>query len=112
MEKSIYCLMVGGRGLSDISRTLLYRTACEMVEKGKMSQSIKSNVYEGIIKNEYKSIMIGSVGGIKFIADFETDLGKNHVEFILQNRDVDKSDKDGIWVELPPRQPSFDASLN
>ena len=113
--QGIFCLMLGGIGLTNEGRTLLYRTACEMYQKNLSYVSVKSMEYEGVVRTKLSYGRIGSISGTKFTADLETEQGKSHVDFIVQDWDLQTVLKYGEWYEvlpLPETHPARKAHLN
>ncbi len=100
--KGFYCLMMNGRGLTDEIRTFLYRMACEMFKKGEERKAVKSPDCEALVRTSFSYAAMGSIYGTKFVADVESSNGKNHVEFIVHDRDLEEALKNGVWVSMEP----------
>lgn len=84
------CLMVQRVSLTDSTRNTLLLAAIEMLrrrgEKGVGRRRIKTDDIEGLIVTRFRPASLGSISGIEFLAEVETDLGKGKVKFIVDPR--------------------------
>lgn len=110
----IYCLMIGGGALTDGLRTSLYVLACKMCKSGKKRTAFQGEGFEAVLRTSFKRAAFSSaIKGVKFVCDFATELGKIHVEFILQSRDVESALKYAEWMPcMSPEHPAQSAHLN
>ena len=81
------CLMVQRVSLTDSTRNTLLLAAIEMLrrrgEKGAGRRRVKTDDIEGLISTRFRPAFLGSISGIEFSADVETDLGKGKVRFLV-----------------------------
>jgi hypothetical protein len=71
-----------------------------MHQKDKKSVTVRSERCEGVVRTNFSSALMGSIGGTKFIADVETEAGKTHVVFIVQDYDLKRALEYGEWIEF------------
>jgi hypothetical protein len=110
---SIFCLLVSNVSLSSADRTVLYETGCEMYKKGSKKKRIKTDSLEGRVASDFMyRALPGNFGGVKFIANIETNLGTGLVEYVIQNFDLECALKEGEWVEVFDEGPSSSAQWN
>jgi hypothetical protein len=68
-----------------------------------------------VIRTSLSYGRIGNISGTKFTADLETNHGKSHVEFIVQDWDLKAVLEYGKWIDilpLPESHPANKAHLN
>lgn len=112
--EGIYCLMFGGKGLTDRISSVLYKAACKMFQTNSKKKSVKFSDSEAIIRTQFSTAIIGSISGTKFVADVESDEGKTHVEFLVANSDLDRAIKEGAtWMSIGLQDhPAYNAGNN
>ena len=84
----LYCLMAAGPGLTDQIRNILFNTAQDMFKKERMKHTIKGEDCEGIVTTEGEHAAMGCIAGIVFCAEFETEIGKIKVRYIVRPSDL------------------------
>ena len=84
MFGTFYCICVVGPALRDDFRDMLVKTAQSMVSEKKKRQKINGDGYEGIIRTDLQSSVIGGMSGIVFLADIETDSYSIKIEFMVR----------------------------
>lgn len=115
--KGLYCLMAGMSVSEDLANTLMH-TAIAMIQNGRqMRTSFKMEDAEGVIETAYKYALLGTVGGYRFTATVETDVGTRTVTYIVRDSDYEGIEN-GRWVTLgellgvQPPSPSPSSMLN
>ncbi len=102
---SIFCVMLTGSALTDGARNSLLRAACEMFQKGRNEKKIKTESVEGKVKTDGRYSGLGSVYGMMFYADIESENGRSKIDFIVRTQDLvfvedlDKAIEEGFWLE-------------
>lgn len=103
----LYCLMVQQVSLTDRMRNVLLAAAIEMLrrqgEKGAERRRVKDDDIEGLVTTRFRPACFGSLAGIEFFAEVETDLGKGKVKFItdpyLALFEIEDSEE-GRWTDV------------
>jgi hypothetical protein len=88
-----------GCNLSEAACDALFCAACDCIKKGKRSQKVKNDDVEGEVHTEYESGMTGSIGGILFEGDIDTEEGSTQVKYIVLPHDLQKARKNVHWVK-------------
>ncbi|OGZ94965.1 MAG: hypothetical protein A2847_02205 [Candidatus Sungbacteria bacterium RIFCSPHIGHO2_01_FULL_50_25] len=88
--EAISCLMVQNVSLTNSMRNTLIFGAIELLryhgEKGNGRKRIKTDDIEGFITTEFEPSYLGSITGIVFHADIDTELGRGKVRFLMDPR--------------------------
>jgi len=100
------CLM-SGVPLTNDFRKELYKTACEMGQKGCDKKVLRHPDFECTVTTDFSYCGFNSMGGVKFTAEIEGDTVKGKVVFLITNFDYTE---DGIWVPVIPVPRSHPAS--
>ena len=92
--------MVHG-GLNDYMRTRLFEIAREMYLKKKEQARLKEDRFEAVVKTELKYSGIGSIYGVMFTAEIESDeTGRTNAAYIVCTHDLEKVDpRQGFWMQ-------------
>ena len=97
----IYCLMYGGRALTDEMRTVLFCAAAEMVKQRNRKQKFKADCIEGEVRTEFQGQALGPVAGIKFSAEIDSDRGQTTVDYLVRENDLEALDMvDAHWFQV------------
>jgi hypothetical protein len=105
------CLMTGVALTNDM-RKELYKTACEMGQKGCEKMAVTHPDFEGTITTDFSYCAFNNMGGVKFTAEIEGDNTKGKVIFLVTNFEYTEN---GIWlpvVPLPQSHPASKAQYN
>jgi len=94
----IYCLM-SGCCLTDRDREILMYAAMHMARDKIGRKSLKGENFEGEITTDFESADLGGIGGMRFSAKLETDVGERRVDFLVRTRDLEGIEK-GHWVSI------------
>lgn len=97
MFPRVCCLVVKGGMLVDEVCDVLYDTAQEMVRRGVRKRKLKVHDMEGQVRTKFRHAHFGSVSGIVFEADVETDERTYQVSFVIEPSKI-RSDQ-GVWEE-------------
>ena len=104
-ERKIYCLMVSGVPFNKIVTDTLVTTARDMLRCGAERRAVRAADIEGVIETRFKTAVLGSLTGIVFRAEIETDEGKTRTRFIVDSADISDEDFEclqwGEWSEYP-----------
>ena len=102
MPDKIYCLMNGGRSLTDDDRNLLFHTARKVWHSTKNRQVVKTDTMEGLITTTRQYARLGGTLGVKFSATLATNEGNCQVEYIVRPGQLEPADlDDAVWGHLP-----------
>ncbi len=106
----IYCLM-SGYCLSDSDRNVLMFAAVQMVRDKNPRKSLKGENFEGVITTDFSGADLGGIGGTRFKAEIETDVGTRSIEYLVRTRDLEGIEKaqwctiEDLLRRLEPSQP-------
>jgi hypothetical protein len=95
MAQEIYCLMSGGRSLTEDDSDLIFETARQMCREVRKSQRVKSKDIEGVVTTSFVEARIGTIKGVKFSAELESKHGLLKVDYIVRPGDIKV--KGGNW---------------
>lgn len=100
MFYDIACVVLQGSRLTDSVRTQICITASELMKRGAKKIKTKTDDFEGFVSTQGKTGVLGSIAGIVFVADGESDEGRIRVEFIMRFPVSQKSFDDGetFWM--------------
>jgi hypothetical protein len=101
----VFCVMLSGAALSTVVSNKLFSTAVEMYRKDVKKQSIKENGLEGRVRTDFQHVAMGSISGVRFFADVESEKGKTSIEYLVRIRDLTEEITEeflskGFWVSL------------
>lgn len=96
----IYCLMVSGLHLTDLMRTILYEQAWTMVQEQKNRRRIWGAGFEGQISTSFEMETMGSISGLKFLAEIDLHRRSGKVGFLIHPSDLPSAD--AAWEEWDP----------
>lgn len=80
--------MSGSVSLTSGMADVLFDTACIMIRDDSRRKSIKYEGIEGRITTSFDKQALGSICGVEFLAEVETDLGKGKVKFIVREAEA------------------------
>ena len=110
-ERRIYCLMVSGIPLDDMILGVLLRAARDMLRNGAERLAIRTDDAEGIVETRVHTAVLGSLAGVVFQAEIETDAGKTKTRFIVDSAEISDEDFEriemGEWSEHPASRARF-----
>ena len=96
---ALACFVMSGVPLNDAISNILMFAGRKMIEAGKNRQKIKSPVCEGVLRTEFGRALLGTLSGITFEAEIESDRGKTKVRFLL-DPDLTRAElNEGFWVD-------------
>lgn len=96
----IYCQMLSGMPLTGQISQALFDGAKKMWADGEEKLDVSTQEFEGRIRTQGKHSLLGSIGGVLFEANIETDLGSTNVRFIVQTRQL--PDENARWTLCMP----------
>lgn len=100
--QEIYCLMVGGKTLTDRMRTMLFVGACVMYQKKQAQARLLMDDLVARIQTEFKTTGLGCIYGTLFEAEVDSVHGKTTIRYIVQKGDLEEKDLERVsWVEAP-----------
>lgn len=115
----LYCLMVQRVSLNGRMRSSLLTAAAEMLrrqgERGAGRRRVKDDDIEGVVSTEFQFACLGSIAGIEFSAEVETDLGQGRVTFLVDPRLgflEDEGIMGGRWTDVTDRFRRAEAAPN
>ena len=110
-ERKIYCLMVSGMPFTDVVANVLLRTSREMLRRGAERCVIRADDVEGVVETRFHTAVLGSLAGVVFQAEIETDAGKTKTRFIVDSAEISDEDFEriemGEWSEHPASRARF-----
>ena len=80
--------MVSGMPFDDMVLDVFLRTARDMLRNGAEQRVIRTDDVEGMVETRFRTGVLGSLVGIVFSADLETDDGKIKTRFIVDSSEV------------------------
>ncbi len=105
MRYVLFCVMLQGRALTDQARNALVKAACELFQKEKAEKKIKTKDLDGKVKTDGQYAGMGSVFGMRFYADIESEGGRSKVDFIVRTQDlmyindIGRALEEGFWFQ-------------
>lgn len=97
----IHCIMVSGMPLDEMVSDALWRTAWNMFHSNKGEQLLVTDFCKGIVRSEFKNILLVGIGGIEFEGDIATDKGSTKVIFIVSHSELESEHRSpGKWIPL------------
>ena len=107
-RSKIYCIMFTGASLSDAACEALYQGACDCVRDEKHERKIRHDDVTGVIYTDFDFGVLGSVNGIVFEGNIETEEGDSEVKYIIQTYELEKVRRqERFWHRM-----SFDEFLD
>lgn len=101
MFHEIYCLMVNGIPVTDELRIKLFKVACDMAKKKNVRRTFKGEDGEGMVVTSYQTTLMGTISGILFEADVETEEHQGKVSYIVRPSAIsDYNDEPLILIDL------------
>lgn len=88
---NVYCLMFSGKSLSDAAYEALYQCACDCVVKEKYERKVFHDDVRGVVHTDFDFAMMGTVGGIIFEGEVETEKGNTTVKYIVNLYDLENA---------------------
>lgn len=86
--------------LSTEARTLLFDTACEMLEKGVERMRVRGSEVEMLVRTRFEEKLLVAVGGVEFFAEIETEFGRGNVKYLVRPLDAGLRDEQLAWVPV------------
>lgn len=97
MRDKLYCLMTSSVSLDDRMADVLFDTACIMIKNTSGRKVVKDVGFEGQVTTKFNTQILGSISGVEFFAEVETELGKGKGKFLVKEVDA-KLRGDLVWV--------------
>ena len=115
--------MGSGIPIDDRIRNMLFHVSRTMLKTGKEKVRVKSNFLEGVVTTDFEIGCMGSVAGVVFSAEIDTEKGSGKASFIT-NTDSAEIDnwEESFWMdamipdfdsaEVPENHPARSAQYN
>lgn len=100
MQNWFCCLVVSGIRLSDEARVDLNEAARAMFRTSRNTQRLRSPHAEGRITTDFWFYGVGSICGVLFSAEVESEAGKGIVKYLFQPTSSDyqaRKNENGEW---------------
>ncbi len=97
MRNKIHCMLTSSVALDSHRADVLFDTACLMIRDSVSRKLVRSEEIMGIITTSFIERTVGSIVGVEFNADVETELGSGKVRFLVRPSDVSKRNE-LVWV--------------
>lgn len=90
------CIINSGIRLNDEDRRLLIWSAQKMYEQMKQSMKISSDQWEGRLKTDFVTKVVGTFSGIVFTADLMTERGEIKIVYAVRKKKITEKELDTL----------------